>query len=199
MIHRELLVQWNSYSWTLKRLYVKEFVKWSASFLWFFSYIHSNMSYDQSLLQMILNKSHVKNVFLDVSIKKNACNLFYIIVVGRNLQYYLFCVKLFWPNNQSYILIILLIDWLIEQFDITGNEIYIYIHSLHLHHVNKGLCYKAVVKTEDSGPLNLYMLCHKSLLMAMIVCWFKCSAIFMTRPSYKHCTGNIDTGTGLRS
>ena len=74
---------------------------------------------------------------------------------------------------------------MIEQFDIAGNEIYIYIHSLHLHHVNKGLCYKAVVKTEDSGPLNLYMLCHKSLLMAMIVCWFKCSAIFMTRPSYK--------------
>jgi hypothetical protein len=46
-----------------------------------------------------------------VSITKNACNLSYIIV-ERNLQYYMFRVKLFFPNNQSYILIILLIDWL---------------------------------------------------------------------------------------
>jgi hypothetical protein len=29
------------------------------------------------------------------------------------------------------------------------------IHSPHLHHVKKGLCYKVVVKTEESGPLNL--------------------------------------------
>jgi hypothetical protein len=44
---------------------------------------------------------------------------------------------------------------LIEQFDITGNEKNNNIHSLYLHHVNKrGLCYKAVVKTEESGPLS---------------------------------------------
>jgi hypothetical protein len=33
---------------------------------------------------------------------KNACNLSYIIVAERNLQYYLFCVKLCFPINQSY-------------------------------------------------------------------------------------------------
>jgi hypothetical protein len=64
-----------------------------------------------------------------------------------------------------------LIDWAVWYH--RKRNIYIHIHSLHLHHVNKWLCYKAVVKTEVSGPLNLYMLCLKSLLMAMIVCWFK--------------------------
>ena len=116
------------------------------------------MSYDQSLLQMILNQSHVhdvKNVFLRCFDKKNACNLSYIIVVERNWQYYLFRIKLFFPNNQSNILIILLIDWLIEQFDITGNEkIIIFILFIYIMW-KKGLCCKAVVKTEDSGHLNL--------------------------------------------
>ena len=45
---------------------------------------------------------------------------------------------------------------MIEQFDITGNEkIYIYTFSPSTSCEKKGLCYKAVVKTEESGPLNL--------------------------------------------
>ena len=113
MFHRELLVQSNTYSWTLKRLYVKVSVERSAVFCCcFFTFTQTchmtRVYYKWYWIVYILITCFFKRCFD----KKNACNLSYIIVVERNVQYYLFRVKLFFLNNQSYILIILLIDWL---------------------------------------------------------------------------------------